>query len=199
MGLLGWFRKGGESDQDRQLRTWRAAWQTAAQDADTGAVARLRSALEALALPEEEIEIEREMLDGLEALAALVGAVAAGGLPAIATGHRVVGTDICHFTAPASMPDDPSQPSGRLLLTSARSIFVGGPGAATPWHTLAEALHADRDLVLVRRDGDRLFRFRCNTYSDAMTAAFLARRLIAAAKVTTNAPSIAILPHAHRN
>jgi hypothetical protein len=144
------------------------------------AVPRLRSELDALGLPEEEIEIEREMLDGLEHLVALTAAVDSAGLPTLQTGHRVVGTDLCHFTAPASMPDEPSQPGGRLLLTGARLIFVGGPGATAAWHALAEVVLADRDLVLVRADRSRMYRFRCNSYSDAMCGAFLARRLIAA-------------------
>jgi hypothetical protein len=180
MGLLGWFTKRGESEQDRRLRHWRDAWDAAARTADATAIVRLRSELDALALPEEEIEIEREMLDGLEQLAALSTAVDSGGLPTIQTGHRVVGADACHFTAPASMPDEPSQPGGRLLLTSARLIFVGGPGATAAWHALAEVVQADRDVVLIRADRGRIYRFRCNSYTDALTGAFLARRLIAA-------------------
>lgn len=180
MALFGWLTGRGVSEHDRLLRHWREAWEAAARTTDTGAVPRLRSQLDALALPEDEIEIEREMLDGLAELATLASSVGTNGLPAIPTGHRIVGADICHFTAPASMPDDPSQPSGRLLLTSARAIFIGGPGAGAPWHSLGEAAHADRDLVLVRHDRSHLHRFRCNTYSDAMTAAFMARHLIAA-------------------
>jgi hypothetical protein len=179
MGLLGWFRRGGGSEEDPRLRKWREGWETAARGADAGALPRLRAELDALALPEDDVEIEREMLEGLEHLAELSAAVTASGLPVVETGHRVVGRDTCHFTAPASMPDEPSQPGGRLFLTQARAIFVGGPGASVAWHSVGEALAADRDLVLVRSDRERLYRFRCNSYSDAMTSAFLARRLIA--------------------
>ena len=179
MDLLGWFTKGRPSAQDRRLQQWRDAW-TATEAADTTAVARLRSQLDALGLPEDDIEIEREMLEGLDELARLTAAVEADGLPAMETGHRVVGTDTCHFTAPASMPDEPSQPGGRLLLTGARAVFVGGPGAVAPWHSLIDVLRVDRDVVLVRRDRERLYRFRLNTFSDAMAAAYLASRLIAA-------------------
>ena len=144
-------------------------------------LAPLRTQLDALGLPEDDVEIEREMLDALQDLAELATSVRAGGLPAVETGHRVVGTDRCHFTAPASMPDEASQPSGRLLLTSGRAIFVGGAhGATVPWHSVGEALHVDRDLVLIRSDRDKLYRFRCNTFSDALRAAFLARELMAA-------------------
>jgi hypothetical protein len=180
MGLLGWFKRGGGADQDRRLREWREGWEVAARAADADAVARLRSELDALALADDDIEIEREMLEGLEHVATISAAIDTGGLPSIETGHRVVGADACHFTTPASMPDEPSQPGGRLFLTSVRAIFVGGPGANLPWHSLVEAIQTDRDLVLVRVDRERMYRFRCNSYSDALTAALLARRLIAA-------------------
>ena len=54
------------------------------------------------------------------------------------------GADRCHFSAPVSMPDDPAQPTGRLLLTSTRAVFAGG--ARTP----ALAWHATREVDPVR-------------------------------------------------
>jgi hypothetical protein len=146
---------------------------------DTAQLVPLRAQLDAMGLSDDDVEIEREMLDALQDLADLVTAVRAGGLPAVETGHRVVGSDRCHFSAPASMPDEASQPSGRLLLTSGRAIFVGGAhGATAPWHSVGEAVHLDRDLVLIRSDRDKLYRFRCNTFGDALRAAFLARELM---------------------
>lgn len=181
MDLLGWFKARGPSREDRRLGGWRKAWAAAAAAADTVQVVPLRARLDALGLPEDDVEIEREMLDALQDLADLTTAVRATGLSAIETGHRVVGADRCYFSAPVSMPDEASQPSGRLLLTSGRAIFVGGAkGATVPWHGVGEALHLDRDVVLVRNDRDKLYRFRCNTFSDALRAAFLARELMAA-------------------
>jgi hypothetical protein len=180
MGLFDWFRKGGAPAEDPRLGQWRKAW-AAVDPVDGAAVARLAAELDAMALPEDDVEIEREMLEGLEHLAALKQTVEVQGLPAIATGHRVVGTDVCHFSAPVSMPDEPTQPSGRLLLTATRAIFIGGPNGATiPWHGVGETLQAERDVVLVRSDRERLHRFRCNAFSDAMCAAFLARQLASA-------------------
>jgi hypothetical protein len=37
-----------------------------------------------------------------------------------------------------------------------------------------------RDLLLVRKDRERLYRFRTNSYADALCGAQLARRLMAA-------------------
>jgi hypothetical protein len=178
MRLLRWLKLQKGSEADAKLGEWRRAWQAACADGDGAHLASLTARLNALQLPEEEIEIEREMLAGLEQLVALQGDVASKGFPILETGHRVVGTDRCHFTAPASMPDDPAQPSGRLILTNVRAIFAGGARSTTlPWHTVAEVLQQDRDLILVRHDRESLYRFRCNVFADALSGAFLAKAL----------------------
>lgn len=189
MGLLDWIKGRGESDQDRRLRHWREAWRDASLNPGNGAIEQLRSELDAMGLSEDDVEIEREMLEGLGRLSELTKRAEDGMLPTVETGHRAVGSDTCHFTAPASMPDEPSQPSGRLLLTSSRAIFLGGTGATAAWHTLGEAMHVDRDVLLVRNDKERLYRFRCNTYGDAMEGAFLAARLIKRRRAATARPS----------
>ncbi len=141
----------------------------------------LAAELDAWGQQEEDIEIEREMLDGLRELIELTKAVGRSGLPVFQTGHRVVAGEACHFTAPASMPDLAGQPSGRLLLTGRRAIFVGGAGGvAVPWHAIGNASHVERDLVLVRADREEIHRFRCNSFSDAFRGAFMARELVAA-------------------
>jgi hypothetical protein len=179
MALFGWFKRDGAGGGDRRLRDWQKTWEAAAAAADTAQAGPLRAQLDAMGLAEDDVEIEREMLDALAELAALTSAVRDSGLPAVETGHRVVGAERCHFTAPVSMPDEASEPSGRLLLTSGRAIFVGGAnGAAIPWHGVSEALRLDRDVVLIRRDREKLYRFRCNSFSDALRATFLARALI---------------------
>jgi hypothetical protein len=174
MGVFAWIgrkRAGGGS----RLDEWRRQWRDASAAPTAADVEALGTALAALALPEDEIEIEREMLDGLEQLAAIR---TAPGLPIVETGHRVVGTDVCHFTAPASMPDDPSQPSGRLILTNARAIFAGGARAVTvPWHAAGRVLQQERDVVIVRPDRETMYRFRCNVFGDALAAAFVAETL----------------------
>jgi len=184
MGLLGWFRR-SSSDGESEIKKWHRAWEAAAAAADTSTIGTLRTRLDALGLSEDDAEIEREMLEGLQRIAEIESAIATGGLPVIETGHRVVGSEACHFTAPASMPDDPAQPSGRLLLTSGRAILVAGAhGAAIPWHTVTEATLAGRDLVLIRADRDTLHRFRCNSFGDAMAGLLLSRRLMAARRRT---------------
>ena len=119
------------------------------------------------------------MLDGLTALAALRRTLSSA-LPVVETGHRVIGSERCHFTAPVSMPDHPSQPAGRLLFTGTRAVFVGGgTPTAVAWHAVSEVRQAERDLVLARGGGDGVFRFRANAYADALCGAELARHFVA--------------------
>jgi hypothetical protein len=64
----------------------------------------------------------------------------------VETGHGVVRGEPCHYSEPASMPEEAGQPSGRLLLTANRALFVGsGKTIAAAWHTISVALHAERD------------------------------------------------------
>jgi hypothetical protein len=181
MTLLGWIRgRSGRRDNDhgRKLDAWRNKWQEATAAPDAVTVVALTTELENLGLAEEEIEIEREMIEGLDQLVKLHATLAAEGLPVVQTGHRVVGTDICHFSAPTSMPDDPAQPSGRLIFTGVRAIFAGGARALTvPWHSVSNVVQQGRDVVLVRHDRETLHRFRCNVFADALCAALLARTL----------------------
>jgi hypothetical protein len=178
MGLSRWWKRSG-TGADRSIQEWRREWTTAVAAGDADAVVRLRAALHGMPPPAADFELEEEMLDGLEKLVALNTQLSAANLPRIDTTHRVVGADVCHFSGPASMPDDPGQPSGRLLLTATRAVFIGGAKlTAVAWHAAAQALQGDRDVVLVRADGHAVYRFRCNSYADALCAAAIARHLI---------------------
>jgi hypothetical protein len=179
MGLFEWLKgKAGSRNGNPARSSWHDDWRAACAAPTVEGIASLEAALAALGIPDEEAEIEREMLDGLSQLTTLRETVSSGALPTIDTGHRVVGTDTCHFTAPSSMPDEPSQPGGQLILTSARAIFVGGGKAiSVPWHAVAEVADQNRDVLLVRHDRTTFHRFRCNIYADVLAATFLARHL----------------------
>ena len=179
MGLWRWFTGRGAAHVDSRLRRWREHWSKAAARFDHGEIARLAHDLDAFALPEDEIEIEREMLQALVDRETLASSIRDSGLPHVETGHRVVRGEPCHYSEPASMPDDAGQPSGRLLLTVNRALFVGsGKTVAAAWHMISVAIHAERDVVLVRNGGEHAYRFRCNTYGDALRAAFIADKLL---------------------
>ncbi|HET9265780.1 MAG TPA: hypothetical protein VFO14_22205 [Vicinamibacterales bacterium] len=179
MGLLGWLKRKSNGG-DPRLSHWRRAWNDAVGSPGRGDEAALGSELDALGLPEDDIEVEREMLEALRDLNALRQQVDGCALPVVETGHRVIGSDRCHFSAPASMPDDPAQPAGRLLLTDRRAVFVGGARVISlPWHSIGEALRSERDVVLTGRNREQLYRFRCNSFTDATRGVFLAERLAA--------------------
>jgi hypothetical protein len=179
MGLRQWLKRRSAHDIDPRLRRWRDNWSQAAASSDPAAVRRLADELASFGLPEDEIEIEREMLQALIEREELAARIHESGLPRVETGHRVVRGEPCHYSEPASMPDEPAQPGGRLLLTADRAIFIGGGKThPAPWHTITAALHSDRDLVLVKNGREHLYRFRCNTYGDALRAAFIARELL---------------------
>lgn len=181
MRFFDWLKQGLRESRDPRVERWRQEWTAAAAQPAVEQVQKLTAELSQLGLDEDDLEIEREMLEALERVVALESSVAENGLPSVQTGHRIAGADTCHFTAPASMPDEVGQPGGRLLLTSTRAAFAGGAASRTlPWHSVVEARHTDRDLLLIRSDQPTGARFRCNSYGDALCAAFIARRLLAA-------------------
>jgi hypothetical protein len=178
MGLVEWLRRNRSPEEDPRLTAWRKSWSAAAASGDLAAAGPLSRELAALGCPDEEIEIEREMLGALLDLAALTTSAKLDGLPTVVTGHRIIRDERCHFTAPASMPDEPSQPGGRLFLTDRRAAFAGGAvSTSVAWHRVADVLAIERDLVLIGPGQTMLSRFRCNSFSDALCAAFLARGL----------------------
>lgn len=177
MKLFDWLRTPRRDERSAALTEWRRNW-TAAVESQDGDSERLRLQLRDLEAPHVDLEIELEMLDALEQLREAQRATASGRLPVVETHHRVIGGNACHFTAPASLPSDQNHASGRLLLTSARAVFVGGGRtAATAWHAVHDIARIDRDVLLVRADRSPAAHFRFNTYGDAVLCAFLAGRL----------------------
>lgn len=182
MGLVDWFRRNGGAPT-RTAREWHAAWETALASLDAEAPARLEAWLTRDQALAADAEIETEMIEALRDALALEHDLAASRLSSIETTHRAAAGEPCYFSAPVSMPDDPAQPTGRLLLTSGRVAFAGGSRApAIPWHAAREVVRAGRDLFVVRAGMTDGYRFRCNTYSDAVRGAAIARHLMQAAR-----------------
>jgi hypothetical protein len=181
MGLFGWWSKKRTADG---TNVWREQWTAAVAAVDAAAVPALETALQAQPPLADDLEIEHEMLEGLKQLIELQRELSAGRPPLVETTHRVVGTDRCHFSAPVSVPDDPAQPTGRLLLTSARAVFAGGARTPSlPWHSVREVLQTGRDLLFVTNRGpEDAQRFRCNSYGEALCGAAIARYLAGRAK-----------------
>ena len=182
MGLRDWFRRNGGAP-GRAAREWQAAWEAALAGLDGEAPARLEAWLRRDPALAADVEIEQEMLDALRDALTLERDLAALRLPVIETSHRAAAGEPCHYSAPVSMPDDPAQPTGRLLLTSGRAAFAGGSRTPSmPWHAAREVVRAGRDLVIVRAGASDGYRFRCNTYVDAVRGAAIARHLARVAR-----------------
>jgi hypothetical protein len=179
MGFFGWLK--GKSD-DGGVRAWRDDWTRAVASLDADAVASLDAALRRQPPIADDVEMEEEMLDGLRQLLEVERELAQSRLPVVDTTHRVVGSDRCHFSAPVSLPDDPAQPTGRLLLTSVRAVFAGGARTPPlPWHGVREVVQTGRDLIFVSTRGEADgYRFRCNSFAEALCGAAIARHLMRA-------------------
>ena len=108
MGLFGWLKRGNDN-QARAREQWRKDWAAALESEDGSRVEALRAQLDQRS-GVDDVEMELEMLDALEQLVRLRAETAGGTLPLVETGHRIIGTEVCHFSAPASLPDDPSGP-----------------------------------------------------------------------------------------
>ncbi|HEY3886668.1 MAG TPA: hypothetical protein VGL62_15755 [Vicinamibacterales bacterium] len=181
MGLFNWRRSNSARETGERLRAWRRVWTAALERRDLVGLAALEVEADERAAAGDDVEIEHEMLDAAHQVLALEAELERGALPHVETSHRVVGADACHFTAPVSMPDDAAQPSGRLLLSATRAIFVGGPRLVQiPWGAVREARQDERDIVVAR--GDQVIRFRCNTYGDALSGTAIAVRLLERAR-----------------
>ena len=185
MALWRWLLKRKNSSRKDDVALWNAAWLDAVSAPDAGRLAELETALaHRRSNGDLDVEIEDEMLDGLRQLVALQHDLDAGSLPKIETTHQLVRADRCHFSAPVSMPDDPAQPTGRLLLTSSRAVFAGGarvPGLA--WPAVREVVQNGRDLMFVRVGVEGGHRFRCNSFADVLCAAAIARHLMRRARL----------------
>jgi hypothetical protein len=163
------FRK---TANDTAREAWWLEADAAASAGDADRVASLAQGVDQAAT-EDEAEDRREMVDGLRALATLrVAAV----LPTVATQHRVIGADACHFLAPAALVGEPGA-GGKLFLTTARVIFVGGRNVAWPWHRVRRVTRLGRELLVTAAGAADALHVHCNTYEDALVAAHIIARL----------------------
>jgi hypothetical protein len=181
MGIFSWMTgKNGNA----AARAWHEQWARAVTSADPAAVVSLEAALGQRPPFSEDVELEEEMLDALRQLVTLSRELDAARLPTVDTSHRLVGSDVCHFSAAVSVPDDPAQPTGRLLLTSRRAAFAGGGRVpALAWHAVGQVVQEGRDILFIHRGGAEGVRFRCNSFGDAVCGAAIARFLVRGRRV----------------
>ena len=163
--------KRSPSPSDNEKAWWHEA--NAAADAVTAeAIAALRTKLSGTGRSADDLERQEEMLEGLEQLLAS----RAEPVPIVHTQHRVIGDDVCHFVAPATLAAEVDAP-GKIFVTSRRLIFAGGRVQAWPWHRVRRIVRIERALVVAIAGGPDGVHLTCNTYGDALVAASLADQI----------------------
>jgi hypothetical protein len=164
------FRKSPTSKIDS---AWWQAADAAAEQPASAAIDALATSSSSAATTADERERQEEMLAGLRELADIVTAAE---LPVLSTQHRVIGADRCHFIAPVSLEAEAGG-AGKLFLTSARLVFIGGRVRAWPWHRVRKVSRAGRSIiVVVAGEGEDLL-LQCNTYGEALAAEYVVRKL----------------------
>ena len=143
----------------------------AAPDADR--IATLRAQIIDRAQAPDAAELQEEMIDGLDRLLALAQDPA---LPIVATQHRVIGSEVCHFIAPVSLIED-IDAAGKLFATSERLVFAAGTVRQWPWHAIPSITRVERDVMIDLRGRPAAARVRTNTYGDALLLVALSERL----------------------
>lgn len=151
---------------------WREA-NAIAEAPDSAAVSALKARVLDAGTAPDIAELQEEMIDGLERLLALAAEPA---LPVVATQHRVIGTEVCHFITPASLIQEVDA-SGKIFVTADRLVFASGTVKQWPWHSIAAIARVERDLLIDLRGRPGAARLRANTYGDAMVIIAMAGRL----------------------
>ena len=151
---------------------WREA-NALAGTPDTERIAALRAQIADAGKAPDVAELQEEMIDGLERLLDLAQQTV---LPVIATQHRVIGNEVCHFIVPVSLIEHVDA-SGKLFATAERLVFAAGTVRQWPWHSIQAITRVERDVVIDLRGRPAAARLRTNTYGDALLLVALAERL----------------------
>jgi hypothetical protein len=184
------LRGGGESgraqrEAQRTMQRRAGEFRAEAQAAIEQALARGdRAPLETLlrkpadvGLPEDDVELELEALHGALDAIGLRETVARDGLPVVEHQHKALGGDRCHFRAAVFLASDGSDRTGRLFLTDRRVLFLSAPLVSLSWGGVASVEADQRDLLIASTSRGVLYRFRCNSFSDARCAEVIARAI----------------------
>lgn len=167
-----------EAERQARLRGFRAAVQQAIASGARAPLEALRQPPADSGLTEEEVELELEMVEGALDALTLDERLAREGLPLVAHQHKALGDERCHFLASVFQADQDGHRTGRLFFTHRRLFFLAAPVLSLPWSRVAALEGDERDLVITTVGGGEMYRFRCNSFSDARCGVVLARALL---------------------
>lgn len=171
-----------EAERQARVRAYHAA---AAEAIEAGVPERLEALLTSprdFGVSEDEVELEVEMLTGALDAIALRERIVAEGLPVLAHQHKALGDDRCHYLASVFLADDDGHRTGRLFFTNRRLFFLASPVLTVPWSRIAALEAEERDLLIRTVGGGEVYRFRCNSFSDARCGVVVAGALRGAIK-----------------
>jgi Protein of unknown function (DUF4236) len=100
-------------------------------------------------------------------------------LPAVPAPQHIVAPDICYFAAEAVHDRrGENDPAGTLYLTDKRVLFVSTEGlTSAAWRQVLSVGLDGRTLRIQRRDRQNPYLFDFSTYTDAMKAEFITKRV----------------------
>lgn len=180
----------GETDAERHASRSRQQFRAAVHAGlagDRETLERLLQMPAALGIPEEEVELEIEMVHGALDLLVLEERLLQDGLPVLEHQHKALGADQCHFRCSAFTVDEAGHRPGRLFLTHRRLIFLASPLFALPWSATTSIEDDARDIVVSTVTPGLAYRFHCNSFSDARCGVLIARTLMRRVKPSLQA------------
>jgi hypothetical protein len=175
-GVTDRLRGGGQQGREqreaqrrvRELQTeMHRAIEPALESGDRGALEALLRKPAELGVPEEEVELELEALQGALDALALRETVLRAGLPIVAHQHKAIGYDLCHFVASVFLASDGSDRTGRLFMTDRRLLFLATPILSLSWSSVVAVEVQERHLIIDTNYGASRYSFRCNSFADA--------------------------------
>lgn len=167
-----------EAERQARVRAFHGTVQRAIASGARAPLEALRQPPPDLGLSEDEVELELEMVQGALDAMDLDARLASEGLPVLAHQHKALGDDRCHFLASVFLADDDGHRTGRLFFTNRRVFFLANPVLSVPWSRVASLEEDERDLVIATVGAGEMYRFRCNSFSDARCGALMARALL---------------------
>ncbi|HEY8550178.1 MAG TPA: hypothetical protein VIL35_09505 [Vicinamibacterales bacterium] len=174
-----WRRlRGGGTEEDETVVRFRVAVASALEgDLDRERLEALRREAASLGVPEEEVELELEMVEGGLAELDFREEIARTGLPVVAHQHKALGADRCHLIASATLLAGEHGRPGRLFVTEHRLVFLASPMLAVPWNGVHRVEQSGRDVIVAATRG-ATFRFRFGSFADTRKVRWLVQARI---------------------
>ncbi len=171
-------QKRAQAELARRMTQFRQELQAAGTRGDRQELESLLKRPGELGLMDTEVASEIELIQATLDLFDLEQQVEQTKQFPLIPGHeKIVGPDVCHFSAPAFVDKRGPDETGQLFLTNDRVVFLGSTLTAFSWRKVAVVRREGLDLVIQRNDRQTPLRFRMNSLSEALRGHYLAANL----------------------